>query len=114
MLDKYGVGDDPYCYPGTNVLKNKLSINNEKLLFEAERDLSSISAATIEFKEPPYDLGYLCNIHQTLFSDLYEWAGKLRDVDISKGHTRFCNVSFIDGQVIKLISKRQFFTRVRI
>ena len=104
MLDKYGVGDDPYCYPGTNVLKNKLSINNEKLLFEAERDLSSISAATIEFKEPPYDLGYLCNIHQTLFSDLYEWAGKLRDVDISKGHTRFCNVSFIDGQANKLLS----------
>lgn len=72
MLDKYGVGDDPYCYPGTNLLKNKLSIQDEKLLTEAERDLSFVAAAAIEFKEPPYDLAYLCNIHHALFSDLYE------------------------------------------
>lgn len=105
MLDKYGVGDDPYCYPGTNLLKNKLSIQDEKLLTEAERDLSFVAAAAIEFKEPPYDLAYLCNIHHALFSDLYEWSGKLREVDITKGHTRFCNVSFIENEANKLLNK---------
>lgn len=105
MLDKYGVGDDPYCYPRTHILKNKLSIQDEQLLSEAERDLSFVAAATIEFKEPPYDLAYLCNIHHTLFSDLYEWSGKLRTVDITKGHTRFCNVSFVENQAHKLLSQ---------
>lgn len=25
-LDKYGTGDDPYCYPGSDVLRNHLNI----------------------------------------------------------------------------------------
>lgn len=105
MLDKYGVGDDPYCYPGISILKNKLSIQDEKWLSEAESDLSFVAAAAIEFKESPYDLTYLCNIHYILFSDLYEWSGKLREDDITKGDTRFCNVSFIENQAHKLLSQ---------
>jgi cell filamentation protein len=39
-LDKYGAGDDPYCYPGSNVLKNLLSIEDDKELAEAEAELT--------------------------------------------------------------------------
>lgn len=39
-LDKYGTGDDPYCYPGSNVLKNLLSIEDDKELAEAEAELT--------------------------------------------------------------------------
>ena len=35
-------GDTEYCYPGTNILKNKLNIQNLERLHEAERDYSSI------------------------------------------------------------------------
>ena len=36
-------------------------------------------------------------IHKYLFGDIYEWAGKIRTVDISKG-TFFCLVQFIEMQ----------------
>jgi cell filamentation protein len=44
-----------------------------------------------------FDLEYLCKIHHHLFADIYEWAGKLRKVDISKGATRFANFKFIES-----------------
>ena len=34
--------DAKYCYPGTNVLKNKLDIRDSDTLHEAERDYYSV------------------------------------------------------------------------
>ncbi len=104
MLDKYGTGQDPYCYPDTQVLRNRLGIRNDLTLMQAERALSELAADTIEFALPPYDLGYLQGIHQRLFSDLYDWAGVLRTVDISKATTHFCTVSRIQPEATKLFS----------
>ncbi|MFI8482888.1 putative adenosine monophosphate-protein transferase Fic [Pseudomonas sp. NPDC078700] len=101
MLDKYGTGQDPYCYPGTNVVRNLLNIMNDDDLNEAERALSEVAASEIEFDLPPYDLAYLRKIHLTLFSDLYAWAGELRTVDISKGDTHFCNMARIEAEAQK-------------
>ena len=102
-MDKYGeMGDSLYCYPNFSTLKNKLHIQDEKILQQAELELSEYASLHIEYTEPPYDLQYLKNIHHSLFSDLYEWAGELRQVDISKGDTRFCTFSRIevrDGSV---------------
>ncbi|MBX8475765.1 putative adenosine monophosphate-protein transferase Fic [Pseudomonas capsici] len=103
MIDKYGTGQDPYCYPGTSVLRNLLGLTNDHLLAEAERALSEVAASAIDFAPPPYDLSYLKNIHHQLFSDLYEWAGELRSVDISKGTTHFCTCSRIEPEAHKLI-----------
>ncbi len=36
------MADNKYCYPNSNVLKNKLNITNKKYLFEAEVQLTSI------------------------------------------------------------------------
>ena len=83
MLDKYGVGQDPYCYPGTDVLRNRLGLTDESALHEAERNLSEIAASQLDFDLPPYDLAYLQRIHRHLFADVYDWAGELRTVDIS-------------------------------
>ncbi len=49
MLDKYGVGQDPLCYPGTKVLRNRLDLTDDQALHDAERTLSEIAAATIDF-----------------------------------------------------------------
>jgi cell filamentation protein len=92
-------GDKKYCYPGTNVLKNKLDIRDLDFLHQAERDYSSIRQAEIVKKgvTGDFSMKHLCSIHRQLFQDIYTWAGKTRTVDISKG-TIFCLVQFIDSQ----------------
>lgn len=93
MRDKYGIGQDPYCYPGTTILRNLLDIHNEDELEEAEYELTSLR---LDAFVPDFDnlkLDYLHHIHFYLFQDIYPWAGKLRTVEISKGNTRFCTVS---------------------
>jgi cell filamentation protein len=92
-------GDKKYCYPGTNVLKNKLDIRDLDFLHQAERDYSSIRQAELVKKgvTGDFSMKHLCSIHRQLFQDIYTWAGKTRTVDISKG-TIFCLVQFIDSQ----------------
>lgn len=100
-LDKYGSGNDPYCYPNSDVLRNSLNIEDNTELEEAEKVLTEVAASQIEFKSPPYDLEYLKGIHHQLFEDLYEWAGELRTIDLSKGTTRFCNCNRITPEADK-------------
>ncbi len=72
MVDKYGVGQDPYCYPHSDVLRNLLNIHDEDQLQKAERELSEISVSKIPLIPPPFDLNVFRHIHKTLFGDLYE------------------------------------------
>jgi cell filamentation protein len=102
MVDKYGVGQDPYCLPGTGTLRNRLDLTDDKTLAQAERDLSEVAAQSLDFALPPYDLPYLQHIHRQLFSDLYDWAGELRTVDISKDETHFCVTHRIEPEANKL------------
>jgi cell filamentation protein len=102
MVDKYGAGQDHYCPPGSTVLRNRLNLTDAKTLAQAERDLSEVAAESIDFAPPPYSLSYLQAIHRRLFSDLYDWAGELRTVDISKDDTHFCVTSRIEPEANKL------------
>lgn len=80
------------CYPGTTVLINKLDIRNDKLLAEAEQTITAINYAQIEneFEFVEVDFEYYKNIHKRLFYDIYEWAGMVRSVNLSKKGTAFC------------------------
>ena len=101
-MDKYGeMGDSLYCYPGTNILKNKLNIHDEQILEQAELELSGLASNLIEYAEPPYDLQYLKSIHAQLFGDLYDWAGKLRQIALYT--TNFTEpLSYQDSAFLKL------------
>jgi cell filamentation protein len=103
MPDKYGTGGDTqYCHPGSDVLINKLGLTDEAALEEAEVKLS---LARIEQFKPDFNnisMDALRGMHRFLFQDVYEWAGELRTVDISKGNTRFANVSRIEPEAEKL------------
>ena len=99
--DKYGTGNDPYCYSDSDVLRNVLNIVESTELEEAERALTELAVLRIEHKPPPYDLNYLKAIHQQLFEDVYEWAGELRGIDMAKGATRFCNYGRITSEASK-------------
>ena len=98
--------DAVYCYPGTNILKNKLNIRDIEVLHEAERDYSSVRQAELTNRGVTGDFSFkhLCSIHKHLFQDIYTWAGKTRTVDISKG-TIFCLVQFIEEQFDDLYRK---------
>lgn len=99
--DKYGTGNDPYCYADSEVLCNILNIEDIAELEKAESELTELAALQIDLKPPPYDLRYLKAIHQQLFEDLYEWAGELRSIDMTKGATRFCNCTRIKSEADK-------------
>ncbi|WP_204368959.1 Fic/DOC family protein [Methylocucumis oryzae] len=101
-MDKYDAANDLYCYKGTITLKNKLNIREIDELEQAEREITAITVSRIKFSRPPYDLNYMKLLHRQLFSDLYEWAGELRSVNISKGGTRFCNCGRIVAESQRL------------
>lgn len=98
--------DIKYCYPGTNVLKNKLNIRDINTLHDAERDYSAVRQAELDKKgvTGDFSIKHLCSIHKYLFQDIYSWAGKIRTVDISKG-TIFCLIQFIEIQFNGLYKK---------
>ncbi|WP_215399526.1 Fic/DOC family protein [Rheinheimera oceanensis] len=104
-MDKYDEHGDRYCYPNSVVLRNKLGIQDEETFENAEREITEISIGHIHYKEPPYSLPYLQNIHYLLFNELYDWAGEIRTVDISKIGTRFCTVRRIEPEINKIFSR---------
>lgn len=106
-MDRYDARNDHYCYAGTTTLKNKLNIKDMDDLEKAEREVTAITARRIGFRQPPYNLEYMRTLHRQLFSDLYQWAGDLRDLDISKGGTRFCNCGRIIPESQKLFGGLQ-------
>ena len=99
--------DDTYCYPGTDVLRNKADITNAEDLDAYEGELSTLRS--IEILENPiagqFDLAHLQRIHLALFQDVYDWAGKIRTVDISRGNSRFANVRFIESAANDIFTK---------
>jgi len=112
MVDKYGVGQDPYTYSNSSTLINKLGIKEPIELNVLENQLSTLALADIDFKPAPYDFSYLYLLHKRLFGDLYDWAGKIRTIGISKQDTRFCQPEFIKKEANKLfdqLRKRDFF-----
>ncbi|MGN9163780.1 Fic/DOC family protein [Tissierellaceae bacterium HCP3S3_D8] len=91
--------DSKYCYPNSDVLKNKFNIRDSKKLELAEREYTSLTIAEIKVNpiKGNFDLKHLQDIHKHLFRDIYDWAGELRTVNISKG-THFYNYMYIvDG-----------------
>ena len=95
------------CYPGTTVLINKLDIRNDELLAEAEQTITAINYAQIEneLEFIGVDFGYYKNIHKRLFSDIYEWAGIVRSVNLSKKGTAFCEYTEINELAEKRFGK---------
>ncbi|SCG80653.1 cell filamentation protein [Micromonospora echinaurantiaca] len=97
---------DPYCWPGTECLQNKLGVMDPIVLLEVEARLVSVRDVQIARTTIPgdYGLAHLQRFHRALFSDIYDWAGQTRTVDISKG-VRFCHWRFVDDQVSALLRK---------
>lgn len=90
------MSDKIYCYPNTDVLKNKKNIKDKERLLQAEISYTSASLADLQIHpiNGKFDFNHLCEIHRRIFQDLYTWAGKPRTVNIGKGNL-FCLVQNI-------------------
>jgi cell filamentation protein len=88
------VSGDPYVYPNTQILRNKLGIRNAARLEYFER--VHVAQRTAEdMPNGDFDLYHLCAIHRHLFQDVYDWAGEVRRVSLAKGGSHFQPPRFI-------------------
>ena len=98
MTEGYDAFDDPYAYPGTSVLRNRLDIRDAGILEAFEVEIFTLRA-----EEPlphgTFDPIHYRKIHHHLFQDVYEWAGQYRTVRTSKGGNAFCYPEHISAQM---------------
>jgi cell filamentation protein len=96
--------DDPYVYPGTDVLKNKADLREAEDLKTYERFASADALLILPDDIPLTPDGYRA-IHRYLFQDVYDWAGQDRTVDIAKDHSYFCRAQYIAPQLEQRFEK---------
>lgn len=94
------------------VITNKLGITDSPTLAREEERISKKAAARL-FEQnllnnmPSGTWTTLQDIHKVLFQDIYDFAGELRTVNISKGNFRFVPVIYLSEAVKTIESMPQ-------
>mgnify|MGYP001294657079 CR=1 FL=1 len=95
-------------YAGTNIPINKLEIKDTEKLQKYEQKLllggyqyfhNSMTEDTI------FDEVYFIELHKKTFSELYDFAGQYRNVNISKAGSTFCQARFLSEQSKEIFGK---------
>lgn len=93
-------------------LENKLGINSSSELANVEERLSKIKALEL------YESGFLnsleCGtfdslrkIHKFLFGEIYDFAGEIRTVNLSKGNFRFAPLMYLEESLKNIDKMKQ-------
>jgi cell filamentation protein len=92
---------DPYCYKGTNVLKNRLGLRDQSRLdaFEADATAQRFSEA---LPAGNLDIKHYCAVHRHIFGDIYRWAGCFRTIRISRNSSMFCYPENIASEMARI------------
>lgn len=88
-------------------LDNKLGITDSAELAREEEKISKKKAVEL------FETGYLdsleagtfdalAKIHKYLFEDIYDFAGKIRDVNIAKGGFRFAPLMYLEAALVNI------------
>ena len=83
-------------------LDNKLGITDSAELARMEEKISKEQALKL-FETGQLDefgagtFAELSKIHENLFGDIYDFAGKLRSVNIAKGNFRFASAMYLEA-----------------
>ena len=89
-------------------LENKLGIDNSADLAREEERISKKKAITL-FENGILDrleagrFSSLKEIHRYLFEDIYDFAGKIRTVNIAKGNFRFAPLMYLEAALVQII-----------
>ncbi len=98
-MSKYTQDKNYIYYQNSDIPVNKHNIRNLKELEAKERVLllkgyeyfhKQITAST------DFDEKYYKQLHKKTFGSLFDFAGKYRNINISKDYTTFCQVRFLD------------------
>lgn len=102
------------CYPGTTVLVNRYGLQTQGELDAVEAAL--VTAKAMQWEEKPlchtFDFEHYKQIHRYLFGELYDWAGTVRTINISKKGTRFCpaeEIPRVSRALFERLENRRFF-----
>lgn len=105
MKEVYKDKNSNYCYENSSVLINKLNIKNEKELqkYEAKITAAKLLGLRQHGITGNFDVKHFISIHTYLFEDIYSFAGKFRNEDISKGVFSFAHWEYIDLELERLL-----------
>jgi len=105
MIDLgYDAFDDPYCYQGTDVLRNKADLRDAAALEAFELEMTTLRADE-PLPDGRFGPAHYRAVHKHLFQDVYAWAGRYRTVRTSKGGNPFCFPEHIAGQMNALFAQ---------
>lgn len=91
------------------MLENKLNITNEAELAKEEERITKLKALELfdTNKINEFEVGTtkgLCDIHKFLFSEIYLFAGEVREVNLTKGNFRFAAAMYLKDVLFKIDS----------
>lgn len=98
-MSKYTQDKNYIYYENSNIPINKLNIRDTSILEKKEQEflLKGYQYFHQNLSEnTKFDEQYFLLLHKKTFEDLYGFAGKYRTVNISKGHSTFCQVRFLE------------------
>ena len=89
------------------MLENKLNITNEIELEKEEERITKLRALELfdTNKINEFEVGTtkgLCDIHRFLFSDIYSFAGEIREVNLAKSNFRFAAAMYLKDVLSKI------------
>lgn len=89
------------------MLKNKLKFTNEVEFSKEEERITKIKALELfdTNKINEFEVGTfkgLSKIHKFLFDEIYDFAGKIRKENISKGNFRFASAMYLEEVLVKI------------
>ncbi len=97
----YEAETDPYCYPDSDVLKNKAGLTDQAALEEYETAMTF--ARSLEpLPAGRFSVTHYRAVHRHLFQDVYSWAGRFRRIRIAKGTSAFCYPEHIQREMRRL------------
>jgi len=105
----YDVGSDTYIDKRTGIFRNILGIKSQEELESAEARITSVEIATLINEGVPtpneFNPNLLKAVHKQLFNEIYEWAGQLRTVELSKGTTSFARMEHLGASLEDTLSQ---------
>lgn len=103
----YDAINSRYTYKNSQVLVNKLDIKNEEKLKEYETKMVAFKLTTIQKLkfDRTYDENHLRFIHQYLFFEIYDFAGKYRLENITKENFLFSDFHYIEDNIKDVMKK---------
>jgi len=103
---KYTPGPRDEFEPGSRkwILRNKLGITSNSKMNDVE--ILAYREAAIRLSEKfsqdhSFNAKDIQNIHKAIFGNIYSWAGKYRNVELSKGEIVFARAKFIPDLMAK-------------